>query len=147
MTGIVLDSGILIASMLPDEPLSSQAEALIAASRAEGISAPQLFRSEVTAVLRKAVYAKRITDNEGLILLQRAFAAPITYYEDDELLTEAYRIANTYQQPRTYDAQYLALAQRLKCPFWTTDEKLFNAFHAHFEWIAWLGHFSESQPE
>jgi len=93
MSGIVLDSGILIASMLPDEPLSSQAVTLISAYRGENISAPQLFHSEVTAVLRKAVYTKRITHEDGLTLIIRALSAPITYFEDDALLTDSYHLA------------------------------------------------------
>jgi len=141
MSGIVLDSGILIASMLPDEPLSSQAVTLISAYRGENISAPQLFSSEVTAVLRKAVYTKRITHEDGLTLIIRALSAPITYFEDDALLTDSYHLANAYQQPRTYDSQYLALAQRLQSPFWTTDKKLYNTIHPHFVHIRWLGHF------
>lgn len=147
MSGIVLDSGILIASMLPDEPLSGQAASLISTYRRENINAPILFRSEVTTVLRKAVYTKRITHEDGFAMLVRALSAPITYVEDDLLLSEAYRLANEYQQPRSYDAQYMALAQRLQCPFWTTDEKLHNAVQARFAYIRWLGHFVPPEAE
>jgi len=39
----------------------------------------------------------------------------------------------------THDSQYLALAERLECEFWTADERLFNAIVRDFSWIRWLG--------
>lgn len=71
----------------------------------------------------------------------RAFNSPVTLHEDDELLLEAFRIANTFSQPRTYDSQYLALAKRLDCLFWTLDETLYNAIHRQYKQIEWLGNF------
>jgi predicted nucleic acid-binding protein len=44
-----------------------------------------------------------------------------------------------FNRPNTYDAHYLALAENLNCPFWTGDERLFNAVHSDFSDVFWLG--------
>jgi predicted nucleic acid-binding protein len=143
MSAIVLDSGILIARLLPDEPFGAKAQAFWGFDEEVEFHAPRLFRSEISAVLRKAVYTNRITNDEGFTLLQQAFRSSVTLHEDDELLLEAFHIANMLSQPRTYDAQYLALAKRLDCTFWTLDETLYNSIHRQFKQIEWLGNFKD----
>ena len=67
MSDVVLDSGILIASVFP-ETLTSQAQQLIKQLQDENatLHAPALLRYEVVAVSRKAVYQGRVTVEEGL---------------------------------------------------------------------------------
>lgn len=48
-------------------------------------------------------------------------------------------LATEYNRPTAYDAQYLALAERLSCEFWTVDERLFNGVKDRFSAIRWLG--------
>lgn len=144
MTPIILDSGILIASLLPDEPVATQAQSFLKADRTVTFNAPRLFRSEVGAVLRKAVFTKRITQEEGKSLLERALKAPVEFHEDDALITQAYQLAFELNQPRSYDAQYLALAQRLQGEFWTTDQTLVNGIQNRFSRIRWLGSFNSA---
>lgn len=55
MPAVVLDSGILIARLLPDEPFGAKAQAFWALNETVEFHAPRLLRSEVSAVLRKAV--------------------------------------------------------------------------------------------
>lgn len=141
MTDLVLDSGILIASLLPDEPLASQANAFMQAHVSSSINAPRLFRYEISAVLRKAVYTKRLTHEDALELLKSTFKAPVIFYDDDELMTSAFRFARDLNQPRAYDTQYITLADRLGCDFWTTDETLVNSVQSRFKNIRWLGSF------
>ncbi len=43
---------------------------------------------------------------------------------------------------RAYDAQYMALAVRLDCEFWTADERLVNSTQEQFSRIRWLGNWS-----
>ena len=58
------------------------------------------------------------------------------------LLAQAYEVATRFNLPRTYDAEYLALAERLNCEFWTADEVLVNSVQAKFPNIRWLGNFT-----
>ena len=140
---VVVDANILIIYGLADEPLHSQANDLLSAWHKAGTSltAPRLFRSEITAVMRKAVYQGRITHDQGSDMLAKLLAYPMTFHEDDELLKTAFELSEKFNRPRAYDAQYLALAQRLSCEFWTADERLFNAVKDGFPNIRWLGNW------
>lgn len=98
---IVVDANILIAFALADEPLHSQAAQILSAwySSQEQLIAPRLFRSELTAVVRKAAYRQRLTVEQGRTLLTQLLRYPLEFYEDDDLLKEAYELS---VQPPTY---------------------------------------------
>ncbi len=138
---VVVDVNIVIAASFADEPLNTQAKQLLAFWGNTNISlaAPRLFRSELTTVIRKAVFQQRITHSEGRTLVQKLLLFPIELVDDDDLLKSAYELAHRFNRPRAYDTQYLALAQRLTCDFWTTDKPLFNAVRGNFSGIHWLG--------
>ncbi|MCK6580979.1 MAG: hypothetical protein L6Q98_23040 [Anaerolineae bacterium] len=53
----------------------------------------------------------------------------------------AYDFAHRFNRPRAYDSQYVALAERLDCAFWTADEVLVSSIQARFSRIRWLGGF------
>lgn len=138
---IVIDANILIVFALSDEALHGIANQKLTewTQNSESLVAPRLFRFEITAVMRKAVFQQRITHETGRKLLNQLLLYPVTFYEDIALLQEAYEIAQQFNRPRAYDAQYLALARRLSCEFWTADERLFNAVQNNFANIRWLG--------
>jgi predicted nucleic acid-binding protein len=138
---VVVDANILIAFVLADEPLHTQAKQLITSwhDANEDLVAPRLFRSEITAVIRKAVYQQRITAEQGRALLEQVLSYPMTFYEDDDLLKEAYELAVRFNRPRAYDSQYMALAERFDCEVWTADERLVNSIQSQFRRIRWLG--------
>jgi predicted nucleic acid-binding protein len=68
---VVIDANILIAFGLTDEPLHTQASQVLLAwqNAREQLAAPRLFRSEITAVIRKVVYQERMTSEQGRYLL------------------------------------------------------------------------------
>jgi predicted nucleic acid-binding protein len=138
---LVVDSNILIAFALADEPLHTQANQVLSTWSAARtlLVAPRLFRSEITAVVRKVVYQNRITHEQGRKILARLLIYPVEFHEDDTLLKAAYELADKLNRPRAYDTQYLALAARLSCEFWTADERLFNTAKDKFPLIRWLG--------
>jgi predicted nucleic acid-binding protein len=140
LSEVVLDSGIFIASVYP-EILTPQAKHLIKQLQADNaaLHAPNLLRYELVAVSRKAVYQGRVTSEEGLRARDRLLNYPVTLHFDDALLRRAYELATEYNRPTAYDAQYLALAERLSCDFWTADERMFNAVKGRFSNIHWLG--------
>ena len=61
---------------------------------------------------------------------------------DDPLLRRGYELATQFNRPTAYDAQYLAVAERLQCEFWTVDERLYNAVKQALPWVKWLGNFA-----
>ena len=145
MNDLVIDANILIAFGLSDEPLHTQASQVLStwASAGTTLAVPRLFRSEITAVVRKAVYQQRITHDHGRGMLARLLMYPVELHEDDTLLKSAYELAEEFNRPRAYDTQYMALAQRFSCEFWTADERLFNAVKDRFPGIRWLGNSNQ----
>jgi predicted nucleic acid-binding protein len=70
----------------------------------------------------------------------------IVYLDPADLPTRAIELAELFHRPNTYDSFYLALAERLDCPFWTADERLFNAVSPGFKLIHWLGQPGKTSP-
>jgi predicted nucleic acid-binding protein len=84
---VVVDANILIAFGLADEPLHTQANQILAAWKTdrERLTAPRLFRSEITAVIRKVVYQGRMTPDQGRTMLAQLLIYPVEFHEDDAL--------------------------------------------------------------
>ncbi len=140
MSDVVLDSGIFIASVYPEE-LTLQAQQLLKQLQADEITlnAPHLLRYELVAVSRKAVHRGRVSIDEGKQARDKLLDYPVRLHFNDKLLKRAYDLATEYNRPTAYDTQYLALAESLSCSFWTADKRLFNAVNKHFSNIYWLG--------
>ncbi|MFQ3645867.1 MAG: type II toxin-antitoxin system VapC family toxin [Anaerolinea sp.] len=140
MKEVILDAGVYIASVFP-ETYTPQCQALIRQLQAEeaDLHAPALLRYELVAVARKAVYQGRVTAEEGLRARDRLLSYPVTVHFDDALLKRGYVLATLHNRPTAYDAQYLALAERLDCAFWTADERLYNAVRGTFPRARWVG--------
>ncbi len=90
------------------------------------ITAPVLLYFEVTNILYRYHKFGVLSDKGLFTALTAALALPIDLVEDPELHFRAAEIASLYNLSATYDAQYLALAERFESELWTTDEKLFN---------------------
>ncbi|MHB8753209.1 MAG: type II toxin-antitoxin system VapC family toxin [Aggregatilineales bacterium] len=144
---VVIDANILIAFGLADEPLHTQARQILSAWQTahEPLVAPRLFRSEITAVVRKAVYQQRLSPEQGRAMLSELLAYPVDLHEDVDLLKAAYDLAVRFNRPRAYDTQYMALAERLQCDFWTADERLVNSTQGQFNHIRWLGNWNKPE--
>lgn len=138
---VVVDANILIALGLADEPLHTQAKQILSSwqSLNERLAAPRLFRSEITAVVCEAVYQLRIGHEPGRMILAQLLAYPVELYEDIDLLKEACELAVLLNRPRAYDTQYIALAERLDCEFWTADERLVNSAQGRLSRVRWPG--------
>jgi predicted nucleic acid-binding protein len=137
---IVVDSGVILASVL-GESQSQNAQLLLRRWRDSKIdlAAPSLFRYELVAVLRKWVYQRRLSTEESQDILYSLLNYPIQLYFDEMLLKRAYELATRFDRPTAYDSQYLAMAERLKCDFWTGDERLYNTIAHRLTWVKWIG--------
>src|SRR5258707_3696778 len=135
---IVLDSGVLLATVLV-EPFSNAARTLIGELIKSGleISVPTLFLYEIVAVLRKNSNRGLLTATDAVKYRDVLLAQPVQPIIDQGLLRRAHELAESLNRPSAYDAQYLALAERLNCDFWTADEKLFNAVRGQLGWVKW----------
>jgi predicted nucleic acid-binding protein len=90
---------------------------------------------EVSNGLYRYSRAGQITQDEAEQLLERALNLGIRFYGDADLHRQALDIAIRHNLPATYDAHYLALAERLGIEFWTADQRLFNAVRSSLSWV------------
>ncbi len=105
------------------------------------IVAPHLFAYEIASALWRKAARGLLTIEEGRRALQRALDLGVTYWDTSSISERAFDLAAHFNRPAAYDAHYLALAEYLSCPFWTADERLYNAVRAGFPFIRWLGDF------
>lgn len=138
---LVVDTGILVALLVERDLFHDGAVTLLREWRGlrEILIAPRLIQSEVVSIIRRYVYLKDITLEEGEATVEAFLGFDLRLFHDDHLLRRAYLLAHQFGMPRAYDTQYLALAQRFECDFWTTDKKLYLAVVAHFPRIHLLG--------
>ncbi|MBF2006689.1 type II toxin-antitoxin system VapC family toxin [Chlorogloeopsis fritschii PCC 9212] len=99
------------------------------------IVAPTLIYFELSNALHRSVIAGQILPEEADQTLVEAMNLNIRLYGDAELHQQALILARNLRLPATYDAHYLALAQRLECQFWTADRRLVNSVQATLQWV------------
>jgi len=137
---VVLDSGIFLATVTT-ETYTKQSDALIFDCITNHVEfvAPVLLRYELVAVTRKWVHRNFMSQSSALTARYKLEAYPINFVLDKALLDRAFDLATQYNLSTAYDSQYLAVAERYNCEFWTADEKLYRAIYqqnAHIRWVA-----------
>jgi predicted nucleic acid-binding protein len=89
--------------------------------------APSLLHYEVANVLHQQQRARKISAETAQDGLRRVMNLPIELYGDTRLHSRALEIAHDRHLPATYDAHYVALAERFRVPLWTCDRRLADA--------------------
>lgn len=140
---VCIDANIIIWSLLPF-PLSAQAKGFLRALQQTQTTclAPALLAFEVTATLRRLVYLKAITPEEGEEAFARFLRIPLHLSHRKSVFPLAWELAKQFNRPRAYDTAYLALAQTSRCDFWTADEKLYNTVKGTLPWVKWIGDYA-----
>jgi predicted nucleic acid-binding protein len=116
---LVVDASVVITACLTEAGLEPIAR--------NDLVAPYLMWSEASSVLHELRWRKEISGKLATIALDRLASAPVSPRRPKGLVAEAWRIADGLGWAKTYDAEYLALAQMLKCRLLTTDSKLKSA--------------------
>lgn len=131
---ICLDASIVIRLLVNtrDQALKQQFQQWEGSHK---LAAPTLLFYEVANALyqyqRHGVHSPTVTQSA----LLSAQTLPIQLYGDQSLHQQALRLAEQHSLSATYDAHYLALAQRLGAELWTADKKLANAVKAKLKWV------------
>ncbi|HTU78312.1 MAG TPA: type II toxin-antitoxin system VapC family toxin [Solirubrobacteraceae bacterium] len=86
--------------------------------------APQLMLIEASSVLHEMSWRKEITKPRAKTMLGRLLKAPVKIGRPAGLIESAWRVADELGWAKTYDAQYVALAQILDCQLVSVDERL-----------------------
>jgi predicted nucleic acid-binding protein len=125
---VVVDANLVAGVLLP-LPYRPQAKAKVLAWKQAGedLLAPTLIEYEVCSTVRRVVLAGWIAAEEAeAALIRMRHLAIRTVPPTLELHMAALQWAQRLGRTRTYDAQYMALAEELRADFWTSDLKLFN---------------------
>jgi predicted nucleic acid-binding protein len=104
---------------------------------------PPLFHAEVTSVLREEVFFKRLSKEEGEEAFRLYSIIPIRIVNSHVIYRLAWELAMKYNQRRTYDMQYLAVAEIEDCEFWTLDRKMVNTIHGKNRRIKWVRDYDQ----
>jgi predicted nucleic acid-binding protein len=99
------------------------------------LAAPNLLRYEVTNALYRYQRLGFISAASVRLAMQAAFALPLDLQGGPELHWRALELAERFSLPAAYDAQYLALAERLGGEFWTADGALARMVHPAMPWV------------
>jgi len=132
MAKVVVDSSVAIKWFIP-ESLSSHARRLLDdyESGSLDLLAPDLIYAELGNIVwkKQAVHGLSAEDAGQVIAALSVLNFQIT--PSAVLLAEAYPLAVSHRRT-VYDALYLALSLRERCPFVTADERLVHAVAATF---------------
>ena len=107
------------------------------------VLAPGLLIYEITNVLYKNVRKNLITLDGARDALREIFLSKLEldFSEDPAQSIRALELAHRFGLLAAYDPQYLALAEREDCEYWTADERLWNSVKRELAWVRWLGEF------
>lgn len=135
---VVIDANIALALAI-ELPYSSAARTRFAglSSSRRRIYVPLLWEYELASALAKAAHLRLLTPDEASRALEQLLQLNLYRVAPDiELHRAALRWASRLGQAAAYDAQYLALAERLGAELWTADRSLADhADHCGVRWV------------
>lgn len=123
MSGYVVDASVAVKWFVP-EVHSDQAERLL--ESAENLHAPDLLLSEVGNIVWKKQRRGEITQEEAREIVYALTCVPFLIHPSLAVVEAALELAIGYDRT-VYDCIYLAMAEALRCPLVTADERLFNS--------------------
>ncbi|MGH2741009.1 MAG: type II toxin-antitoxin system VapC family toxin [Thermoleophilaceae bacterium] len=90
----------------------------------EELVAPPLMWSETRSVLHEAMWRGEASRDSAERALLRLHEAPVRPRNPGRLGTVSWRLADELGWAKTYDTEYLALAELLRCRVVTVDSRL-----------------------
>lgn len=89
-----------------------------------GLAAPVLLRSEVLAAIQSMQWRREISQDLADTGIRRLLSAPVRLVRRKELYRRARELAESLGWAKTYDAEYVALAELSAAPLLTVDRRL-----------------------
>ncbi len=135
---VIVDSSIVVKWVLHESD-SHLANGLLEQWRNRGVTilAPALLLYEVSNVLYQRVRRGDITPEKAGLEIVGLLSSEVTWFfsQYPRLSLRAVEFAHQFNLSATYDAHYLALAERENCEFWTADTRLWRAVRDKLEWV------------
>ena len=137
---VCVDASVVVAWLLPDYRTPAVSRRMSAYLEGDDeFVAPHLLMAEVVSTLRRRVVQGFLTPDQGRLLVGNFLRLGIALQSPPGLYARSYDLATTFNQPRAYDACYLALADLLSCELLTLDQRLYNAVASEFPRIRVVG--------
>lgn len=141
MTSLVVVDASLAAKWALPEPYTEQAFELAGRWANEGITliAPSLILAEISNAIYKRVRRRELDLKTAQQAIRVILEFGIEIREEAGLQEHILALADELKMPTTYDAHYLALAEKYGCDLWTGDRRLYNLTKAKLPWVRWVG--------
>jgi predicted nucleic acid-binding protein len=117
----VVDASVVVEALLDDGRYGAWCRELLAAG---GLAAPHHLPAEVANVLRRGVAQGRISSEAASLAHADLLSLPVTLYPFEPLAERVWELRGAVA---TFDAWYVALAERLDLEFVTLDARLMRA--------------------
>jgi predicted nucleic acid-binding protein len=117
--GVVIDASVAINAALVQDAFANWEHVQLVA--------PTLLWSETASGLSQLSWRGEISPDQARAALDRILAVDIEFVNSADLAAEAMTLARRFGWAKTYDAEYVVLAQRRQCPFVTVDARLASA--------------------
>lgn len=118
---IVVDASVIATGLADDGPDGDRIRATL---RGQRLTAPQLIDLEVASVWRRLVVAGELDERRARFALDDLGAMPIERAPHTPLLERCWELRHNLT---VYDAAYVALAELVRAPLLTGDERLAKA--------------------
>lgn len=140
---ICLDASVAVKVAFREEH-SHLATALVtdASTRGEPLAVPALFAYEITNAVLQRIRRATLDLELALPALDTILMLPFRVFDLSSLHGQALGLASRLGLRAAYDAHYLLIAQRERCPFWTADERLLEPARREGIDARWIGGYS-----
>ena len=118
---VVVDASVLIAALVDAGPQGAWSEEVLAGG---GLHAPELARAEATNILRRLERARKITLHEANAAHEDLMQLSLELFDFDPFAERVWELRHAIT---SYDAWYVAVAEALKLPLATLDQRLSKA--------------------
>jgi predicted nucleic acid-binding protein len=139
MDKLVIDASVAVKWFVV-EPYSNEARRVLNSYQSGRASfhAPDILPTELANTIWKKQLFQDLTEADAKDILLAFRRLEVTLVPAMVLLDDAYKLAITHRRS-VYDALYLALSLREKCPLVTADEKFVNALTGFHSQVIWVG--------